>query len=117
MFTLMFHRLRRPVIHLIVAAQLLLSAPMANALDWLAQGDGVPCMEQMATASDGSGCPCCPDGSQSLAGCLTACLASAAIAPTILASTVPAGHIEIRRTPITEVIRSGEPPLKPPPIA
>jgi hypothetical protein len=117
MFTRMFHRLRRPVIYLMVAAQLLLSAPMANAFDRLAQGDGLPCMEQMAAATDGSDCPCCPDGSQSLAGCLSACLTSAAVAPTILASASPAEYIEIRGTDITEVIRSGEAPLKPPPIA
>jgi hypothetical protein len=95
----------------------LLSAPMASAFDWLAQGNGAPCMEQMAAAAEGSDCPCCPDGSHSLAGCLSVCVASTAPAPAVLFSIHPAEHIEIRGTGITEVTRSREPPLKPPPIA
>jgi hypothetical protein len=113
----MFRRFRRPVVHLLVAAQLLLSAPMANAFDLLAQGEAVPCMERMAAVSDGPDCPCCPDGSQSLAGCLSTCLAAAAITPTILASTALSGHPETCRTQVTAAFRSAEPPLKPPPIA
>jgi hypothetical protein len=116
MFRSMFHRLRRPVIHLLVAAQLLLSAPMVNALDLLAQGEALPCMEQMAEAAGDSDCPCCPDGTGSMAGCLSVCLAAAAVAPDVHASTAPTRHIEACVTAVTAVTSLGEPPLKPPPI-
>jgi hypothetical protein len=113
----MFHRLRRPVIHLLVAVQLLLSAPMVNALDLMARGAAMPCMEEMGIAAEDSDCPCCPDGGQSLAGCLSVCLAAAAIAPCVVGSSVPVRHIEARGVPVVRVTRLGEPPLKPPPIA
>jgi hypothetical protein len=104
------------VIHLLAATQLLLCAPMVNALDLMAQGAAMPCMEQMGEASEDSDCPCCLDGAQSLAGCLSVCLAAAAIAPTVVISSAPVRHIESREIPATRVTRLGEPPLKPPPI-
>jgi hypothetical protein len=107
---------RRPLICLLVAAQLLLSVPVVNAMAAFADtAAAMPCAGDMP-ADDAGECPCCPEGVTNMATCLAACTASvSAMAP--LAFTAPAAA-DIA-PPSTVAAISGtadDPPLKPPPI-
>jgi hypothetical protein len=91
----------RFIIHVLIAAQLLLSAPIY----------AVP------AAADQDCCPCCPDGAQGVAACLSACTASVGAISTfapysvaLIATAAPPGP---RTRGVAEI---ADPPLKPPPI-
>jgi len=105
----------RPVAYALIAAQLLLSAPMVNAFALL-QGGATPCAESMADRKHVSECPCCPDGVQSMAGCLSACISASAIAPSAPSIAVSTGLVETRGLTAVHVANLADPPLKPPPI-
>jgi hypothetical protein len=110
-----FRRILRPVAYALIAAQLLLSAPMVRAFTLL-QGEATPCAESMAGEKHVSECPCCPDGVQSMAGCLTACISAAAIAPSMASVAVSTAQVEMRSFTAAPVAYLADPPLKPPPI-
>jgi len=117
MFAIVKRRLR-PLIYLLVAAQLLLSAPVVNALASAPASKAAPmeCDGHMSATSHADGCPCCPDGAGTDASCLSACTASVGALPVLIlpqvTGTMPA--------PVTtEIVNAGaldDPPLKPPPI-
>jgi len=111
----MFRRILRPVVHALTAAQLLLSAPMVNAFTLL-QGEATPCAESMAGKEHVSECPCCPDGVQSMAACLSACISAAGIVPSVASIAVSTSHVETRDFAAVHVASLADPPLKPPPI-
>jgi hypothetical protein len=115
MFPNAMHRLFRPIAFALIAAQLLLSAPLVNALESLTSGS-TPCAEIMSGGDHHAGCPCCPDGVTSMAGCLAACTAAVGIMSTshdratrVLDAAPVAASFE-------PTARTSEPPLKPPPI-
>ena len=115
MFAIVNRRLR-PLIYLLVAAQLLLSAPVVNAMAAFASSHtaSAPCSGDMPTHRDD--CPCCPDGAASMATCLSACTPLVGALPVI--DVVPARQID--GAPATTVAANiggvDDPPLKPPPI-
>ena len=117
MFGAVLRRCHRPLIYALVAAQLLLSAPVVTSVEKMAQGGTMPCADSMSGETQSPDCPCCPAGVQSLAGCLSACLTTAAIAPTLEFAGAPAGHIEMRGFTAVRVAYLVDPPVKPPPIA
>jgi hypothetical protein len=117
MFAIVKRRLR-PLIYLLVAAQLLLSAPVVNALASASAGNGpaMECEGHEPATSHTDRCPCCPDGAGTDASCLAACTANVGATPVLILpqamGTMPA--------PATTVIAKAgaldDPPLKPPPI-
>ena len=111
------NRLTKPVALLVVAAQLMLGFPaMATAQAPAASGTHTPCAE-MPAPNHGDGCPCCPDDSGSMTGCLVMCSLAAAIAPSEFVVAVTPSHA----APFVEYsdhrTSLADPPLKPPPIA
>ena len=107
------------LIHVLVAAQLLLSAPVVSAVtsDSAATSSaGMLCADSMPAMADGDSCPCCPDGVENPAGCLTACMAMVGAIP--MAPSPPAAAEAARAiTPLAvPLAHAAEPPLKPPPI-
>ena len=114
-------RVSRPfriVVHILAVAQLLLSPVAVSALTTgpATAASEMPCADTMPHADDQRSCPCCPDGANSVAACLSNCAASVgAISSfelpisTLLAMPLPA-------MPLTQVARIADPPLKPPPI-
>lgn len=108
----------RPLIYLLVAAQLLLSAPVVNALASAHASKAAPmeCAGHMSAAQHADGCPCCPDGTGTVASCLAACTANVG-APPALVLPVITGSAAAPLT--TEIVNTGaldDPPLNPPPI-
>jgi transcriptional regulator of nitric oxide reductase len=119
MFAHVHRRLFRSLIYALVAAQVFLSAPIASAL-----GNGatavtaeMPCTDPMPQSGDSKPCACCPDGTSSIAACLSACTASV--------GALPASAIQIVSTVVSlppaavfpPIADLAHPPLKPPPIA
>jgi hypothetical protein len=120
MFRLVKRRFR-PVIYLLVLAQLLLSAPMVSAVAATgaasASGMSMPCAGDMPMADETGECPCCPDGVTSEAGCLVTCIAS--VAPPQAFAPAPAAREATAPVERIDSISGGvaDPPLKPPPIS
>ena len=118
MFGTVNRRIARPFVHVLVAAQLLLSAPVVTAMAPVANAHSadMPCADSMPKADDSKPCPCCPDGTTSVAGCLSACTAVTAVPPTlsILASSATAMPAIVPASP--SFADWADPPLKPPPI-
>lgn len=119
MFGIVNRRLVRPLIYVLVAAQLLLSAPVATALA-SPVGTGaaaeMPCADSMPKRDDSKPCPCCPDGTTSMAGCLSACTASAATLPTLSIQVPKATATPVIAVAYPDLAALADPPLKPPPI-
>jgi hypothetical protein len=112
----------RFLIHALVAAQIFLSAPVVAAMTSPAgtttgtSMSGMPCDDFMPATLDGEPCPCCPDGVDSAAACLSACAASVGATSeqllplVIVTSTAAFAPVNV------PVACAAEPPLKPPPI-
>jgi hypothetical protein len=117
MFGLVKPRLLRPLVYILVAAQLLLSAPVVNAFaaNEPASAMTAPCAGEMPAPDDGGKCPCCPDG-VSMSACLAICTAAAAVIPTGQVTTVSVVASVIADVPVTALVSLSDPPLKPPPI-
>jgi len=118
MFVPVKNRLLRPLVYVLVAAQLLLSAPVVNAF---AAGEpasamAAACAGEMMHADHAGKCPCCPDG-MSMSACLATCATAAAIAPVLLVTTVSVVTTLIADAPVAALVSLAAPPLKPPPIA
>jgi hypothetical protein len=117
MFGIVNLRRVRSLIYVLVAGQLLLSAPIVTAMAPSTSGAAeMPCADSMQKPDDSKPCPCCPDGTASMAACLSACAATVA-APLTLS-------IQVSRVITMPAIAGGfsylaelaDPPLKPPPI-
>jgi len=108
-------RLLRPLLYVLVAAQLLLSAPVVTALAASAPASTTaPCAGEMPASGETGKCPCCPDG-VSMSACLATCTA-AAVTPTAQVATVSAVATVIAEAPVAALVSLADPPLKPPPI-
>jgi hypothetical protein len=104
----------RPLACVLIAAQLLLSAPVVSALTAASASDAMPCAGLMS--GDPEPCPCCPDGTESMAQCLSACTAAFVIAvkPSAI---VPVSEPSSASAPLfVPLAVFAEPPIKPPPI-
>lgn len=105
----------RLLVHVLVAAQLLLSAPVVTALTASTPGSTPPCADMMMTG-DSHPCPCCPDDVSSIAQCLSACTQAASqvgsTTPSITRHSPPlASAPAFNPLPV-----AADPPIKPPPI-
>ena len=111
-------RLIRPLVCLLVAGQLLLSAPMVPAMAPASGSDPaeMPCADSMPRAADTDSCPCCPDGVSDLAACLSACAASVGSISSLVVPVVSMTAVPTVAAAIVHVATAADPPLKPPPI-
>jgi hypothetical protein len=113
-------RWKRILVQVLVAAQLICAAPLASALPVAASNDSMPCAEMMGMAavpSHPGDCPCCPEGADSVAACLSACAASSGITSSFPVSQVRTDTFRITLPIVVAHSRAFDPPLKPPPIA
>jgi hypothetical protein len=109
-----------PLLPLLIAAQLLLTVPAMAHAPGAGGGNTSPCEEMaspMAGATHEGGCPCCPDDSGSMQGCLVTCSLAAAIAATEFVVAVRPAHAAPSGQYTTHHTSLADPPLKPPPIA
>jgi hypothetical protein len=110
-------RLLKPLVYLVVAAQLLLAVPaMAYVPAATAESASMPC-DEMPGMGGGDDCPCCPEGVDSMKDCLVSCMLAAVAAPSaeIVARVIaPASRVD--STLFTPLVSLADPPLKPPPI-
>lgn len=118
MFSLVNRRLIRMLIYALVAGQMLLSAPIASAMSSGASAGTaeMPCAESMPQTDDSKPCPCCPDGTASVAACLSACAASVAALPAPAPHIVRMVALPASVTALPKFADLADPPLKPPPI-
>jgi hypothetical protein len=119
MFSLVNRRLVRTLLYVLVAGQVLLSAPIASAMSMGANAASaeMPCADSMPQADDSKPCPCCPDGTSSVAACLSACTAAAAALPALAVDAVRAATLPSPVAASPQIADLADPPLKPPPIA
>jgi hypothetical protein len=111
-------RVLRTLVHVLVAAQLLLSAPVVSALaNSMASGASeMPCADMMPPAPGSEPCPCCPDGDMNDAACLSACMASVGAVATQVFLAAQVNVVSGPLPPDVRIVRISDPPLKPPPI-
>ncbi len=116
MFDLVNRRFIRTLVYLLVAGQALLSAPIASAMgnDTNAGTLEMPCAASMPQTDDSKPCPCCPDGTSSIAACLSACAASVAALPTLIFPRVKTVTLPAPATAFPQIADLADPPLKPP---
>jgi hypothetical protein len=108
----------RPLVFLLVAVQLLLSAPMASALtrDALTQASSTAAASAHSD-HNADDCPCCPDDVTSGLDCLAACGSAVALpVPLFLLAFHSTASFSAASKPLIYTPLS-DPPLKPPPIA
>lgn len=118
MFSLVNRRFIRSLIYVLVAGQVLLSAPIASAMagDTAAATSEMPCADSMPQTEDSEPCPCCPDGTVGAAACLSACSASVAALSVLTVQILRAPALQTPMPICLPVADLSEPPLKPPPI-
>jgi hypothetical protein len=120
MFSLVNRRFIRTLIYVLVAGQVLLSAPIASAMGGNAPSAAaaeMPCADSMPQTDDSTPCPCCPDGTSSMAACLSACTGSAATLPALAVNVVRPVALPSPAVAFPQIADLADPPLKPPPIA
>ena len=119
MFSLVNWRFIRTLIYVLVTGQALLSAPIVSAMGNAPSAGAaeMPCADSMPQMDDSKPCPCCPDGTSSMAACLSACAASVAPPPTPAAQAVRAVALPSPVAVFPQIADLADPPLKPPPIA
>jgi hypothetical protein len=102
----------------LVAGQLLLSAPIVTAMAQSTNGSAaeMPCADSMQKADDSKPCPCCPDGTASMAACLSACTATGAAPPTLSIQVSQVITMPTIAGDFSYLAELADPPLKPPPI-
>lgn len=108
-------RRHRPLVYLLIAAQLLLSVPVVNALAAMSSASvaAMPCAGDMPEQDH---CPCCPEGVTNMATCLAACTASVGAPSLPMFEPAPA-ESAAPPTHVTAILGAADdPPLKPPPI-
>ena len=108
-------KLAKPVIWLLLAAQLLLAVP-AVAMSQVAThvGADMPC--DGMPMGDGDHCPCCPEGVDSMKDCLASCMLGAAAPPAEWKVHVVAPPRLGFSEPGSTAGTATDPPLNPPPI-
>ena len=108
----------RSLIYVLVAGQLLLSAPIVTAMAPSTSGSAaeMPCADSMRKSDDSKPCPCCPDGTASMAACLSACAATAATPPTLSIQVSQVITMPTIAGDFSYLAELADPPLKPPPI-
>jgi hypothetical protein len=107
----------KPLCFVLVAAQLLAGFPAVSAAQApVAAGTHVPC-DQMGSAPHDDGCPCCPDGADSMKDCLVMCTLAAAVTPSVVVISVTRAHAAVVIGFPDYLTTLSDPPLKPPPIA
>lgn len=105
----------RKLVYVLAAFQLLLAAPVVNAVAGALPASGMDCGDMMPASPDSDACPCCPDG-DNVAVCLSNCLPASCVAPgLVLIFANDRGHESPAESPFPLAVR-GEPPVKPPPI-
>jgi hypothetical protein len=110
--------LLKPLVYLVVIAQLLLAVPaMAFSGGSSANSGSAPCDQMgMAAVSNTDHCPCCPDGANSMKDCLVSCTL-AAVAPNVHGTArVSTPVLRVDAIPFAPLVSLADPPLKPPPI-
>jgi hypothetical protein len=114
-------RFSRPLLSILVAAQILFGAPVVNAQGEAAavaaeQAGDSHCAGTMTDASEGQPCPCCPDQDSHASSCFGTCLTTPGTAHTV--TIAPARQVFALPTarPWAHLAALAEPPLKPPPI-
>lgn len=118
MFGVVNRRFVRGLIYMLVAGQVLLSAPIVEAATSVPSAASVamPCADSMPAAEHEKPCPCCPDGARNVATCLSACAAAVGDVATLLSFSIPT-PVQSVATPVAQgAIGATDPPLKPPPI-
>lgn len=118
MFHLVNRSFIRALIYVLVAGQVLLSAPIASAMGSAASVGAaeMPCADSMPQSDDSKPCPCCPDGTSSIAACLSACVASMAAQSVSAAQIIRMAAQPAPGASYRQIADLAEPPLKPPPI-
>lgn len=108
----------RSLIYVLVAGQLLLSAPIVTAMAPSTSGSAaeMPCADSMQKSDDSKPCPCCPDGTASMAACLSACTAAAATPPALSVQVSQVITMPAIAGDFSYLAELANPPLKPPPI-
>jgi len=106
---------QRILIQLLVVAQLLTAAPLTVAQPAAEGAGAMPCAEMMDMA-DADDCPCCPEGADSVAACLSACVAAAGMTPSFTFSLARADKPRVCLPMAIAHSRLSDPPTKPPPI-
>jgi len=107
------------LIRVLVMAQLLTAAPLALAQPAPESAGAMPCAEMMNMADGAAGtdeCPCCPEGADSVAACLSACVAAAGMPPSFTLSLARAEKPRVCLPIVIAHSRVSDPPTKPPPI-
>jgi hypothetical protein len=117
----MFGTVNRPlirrIVYALVAAQLLLSAPVVSSLAASTTATAeMPCADSMPGGDDSKPCPCCPDGVMSIAACLNACSATAAGLPSAHNYLSETAAVPAAVPHFGNLAELADPPLKPPPI-
>jgi len=108
----------KTLVHGLVAGQVLLSAPVVNAMNPVSHPSGgmeMPCTDPVPTA-DRDSCPCCEDGTSSMAACLSACTAMAAVVSSLRIPAVMKSATFLFDDALVHLAHASDPPLKPPPI-
>lgn len=118
MFGHVNRRFIRTLIYVLVAGQVMLSAPLASAMgdDTSAVAAEMPCADSTPQTDDSKPCPCCPDGTVGAAACLSACTAFVAGLPVLTVQILHAPALQAAMPVALPVADFAEPPLKPPPI-
>jgi len=118
MVNIVNRRFFRTLIYVLVAGQLLLSAPIVSAMSaWGSTSTAeAPCADMMLHASNTDPCPCCLEGDMGNATCLSACTASVGAISTYQFSMARMAVDPLPVTRVAHIARASDPPLKPPPI-
>jgi hypothetical protein len=114
-------RWKRILVQVLVVAQIVCAAPVASALPAGPGAEEMPCagmmgMEAMHPDLGSDHCPCCPEGTDSVAACLAACAVAAGITDSYAMPVISAGTPRAPLPIVTTHSRRFDPPLKPPPI-
>jgi hypothetical protein len=118
MFGVVNRRRVRSLIYVLVAGQLLLSAPIVTAMAPSTSGSAaqMPCADSMPKADEPKPCPCCPDGTTHMAGCLSACTISAAVPAALSIHVAQVVTLTVVVAGSTSRAELADPPPNPPPI-
>lgn len=110
-------RFFRTLIHVLVAGQVLLSAPVVAAIPaGNATAAEMPCADSMPQSPDRTPCPCCPDQTSGVAACLSGCAGAAATISIHFLKPITSVSMPAPAAPAVRLVLLADPPLKPPPI-
>ncbi len=104
----MTRRVRRTIVSLIAAAQLLAVLPSF--------GSDIACADGAMGTSTEQHCPCCPEGVATTADCLTACISGAAATSSNAILSAASTRLDAPEAEQPVVSGLTDPPLNPPPI-